>query len=287
LYFFLFLQIMSTDQMTVQRYSAMKTDREARKGVILGAFSAVSVWLYFTFVGTALYVFYNHFPTPELSGLAPEQVFPFFILTQMPAGLAGLIVSGLLAAAMSTLDSSINASAATVTTDFYRRLFAPDREEAHYVRVGRWLSVAFGAVMIGAALTIYLTRTETLMDLQSLLMSILSGGLLGLFLLGFLTRRVDSRSAAVATVCVVAGVCLWVFVGSETGTRLWPALAGIFPDRFWIIVLANVALLGLGYLISWLPRKGTARDLKNLTVWTQRQRPRTPSDRHQCSRTAS
>ena len=273
LYFFLFLQIMSTDQMTVQRYSAMKTNREARKGVILGAFSAVSVWLYFTFVGTALYVFYNHFPTPELSGLAPEQVFPFFILTQMPAGLAGLIVSGLLAAAMSTLDSSINASAATVTTDFYRRLFAPDREEVHYVRVGRWLSVAFGAVMIGAALTIYLTRTETLMDLQSLLMSILSGGLLGLFLLGFLTRRVDSRSAAAATVCVVAGVCLWVFVGSETGARLWPALAGIFPDRFWIIVLANLALLGLGYLISWLPKKGTARDLTNLTVWTQKQRP--------------
>ena len=76
LYFFLFLQIMSTDQMTVQRYSAMKTDREARKGVILGAFSTVSVWLYFTFVGTALYVFYNHFPAPELSGMAPEQVFP-------------------------------------------------------------------------------------------------------------------------------------------------------------------------------------------------------------------
>ena len=77
----------------------------------------------------------------------------------------------------------------------------------------------------------------------------------------------------VATICVVAGVCLWIFVGSETGARFWPALAGVFPDRFWIIVLANLALLGLGYLISWLPRKGTVRDLTNLTVWTQKKRP--------------
>ena len=270
LYFFLFLQIMSTDQMTVQRYSAMKTDRDARKGVIIGAFSTVGVWLYFTFVGTALYVFYNHFPTPALEGLQPEQVFPYFILTRMPAGLAGLIISGLLAAAMSTLDSSINASAATVTTDFYRRLFAPDREERHYVTVGRWLSVFFGAIMIGAALLIYFTRTETLMDLQSLIMSILSGGLLGLFLLGFLTRRVDSRAALAATLTVLATVCLWVFVGGEAGARLLPSVSRLFPDRFWIIVLANLALLGLGYAISFLLPGRPDKDLTNLTIWTRR-----------------
>ena len=82
----------------------------------------------------------------------------------------------------------------------------------------------------------------------------------------------DSRSAAVATICVVAAVCLGVFVGSEMGARLWPAVARVFPDRFLIIVLANLALLGLGYLISWLLRKGPARDLTNLTVWTQKQR---------------
>ena len=270
LYFFLFLQIMSTDQMTVQRYSAMKTDRDARQGVILGAFSTVGVWLYFTFVGTALYVFYNHFPTPELASLQPEQVFPYFILTRMPAGLAGLIISGLLAAAMSTLDSSINASSATVTTDFYRRLFVPDREERHYVTVGRWLSVFFGAIMIAAALLIYFTRTETLMDLQSLIMSILSGGLLGLFLLGFLTKRVDSRAALVATLTVLGAVCLWVFVGSEAGARWLPALSRFFPDRFWIIVIANLLLLGLGYGLSFVLRRRPDKDLTNLTIWTRR-----------------
>ena len=273
LYFFLFLQFMSTDQMTVQRYSAMKTDRDARKGVIVAAFSTVGVWIYFTFVGTALYVFYNHFPTSELGSLLPEQVFPYFILTQMPAGLAGLIISGLLAAAMSTLDSSINASSATVTTDFYRRFITPDREERHYVTVGRWLSVLFGAVMIGAALLIYFTRTETLMDLQSLIMSILSGGLLGLFLLGFLTRRVDSRSALVATLTVLVGVCLWVFVGSEAGARWWPALNRFFPDRFWIIVFSNLFLLALGYGVSFLLRGRPGKDLSNLTIWTRQSVP--------------
>ena len=144
-----------------------------------------------------------------------------------------------------------------MTTDFYRRLVAPDRDEAHYVRVGRWLSVVFGAVMIGAALTIYLTRTETLMDLQSLLMSILSGGLLGLFLLGFLTRRVDSRSAAVATVLrrgrASASGSSWAAKPAPESGRPWPES---FPDRFWIIVLANLALLGLGYLDQLAAEEG-------------------------------
>lgn len=270
LYFFFFTQLMCTDQMTIQRYCAMRTDREARKGILIATLTTVPVWAYFSFLGTALYVFYKNFPTPELGTMAAEQTLPFFILTQIPAGLAGFIISGLLAAAMSTLDSSINASAATVTTDFYRRLVAPAREERHYVKVGRWMSLAFGAVMIATGLLIHFTRTQTLMDLQTLVVSILSGGLLGLFLTGFLTQRVDSRAALIATACTFAGVCLWLVVGSDTGVGIFPGLSRVLPDPFWIIVFSNIFLFVLGYGLSLLLRSHSRKDLTDLTVWTRK-----------------
>ena len=225
----------------------------------------------YAFVGTALYVLYQQFPEPAVANVLPEQVFPYFILTRVPAGIAGFVIAGLLSAAMSTLDSSINASAATVTNDFYRRLMAPDRSEAHYLKVGRWLSAVFGVIMISLALMIHFTRTQSLMDLQTLMISIMGGGLLGLFLLGFLTRRVDSRVALIATACTVPSVCIWVFADSETGQRLVPSLAQVLPDKFWISILSNVFIFALAYGLSLLLTGRRKKDLTDLTIWTRAQ----------------
>ena len=268
LYFFLFLGFMCTDQMTVQRYLSMKSDREARKGLMIGVFLTVPVWVYFSFIGTAMYVLYKNFPRAELDQIVPEQVFPFFILTEVPAGAAGFILSGLLAAAMSTLDSSINASAATVTTDFYRRLMAPDRDERHYVKIGRWLLVVFGSLMIGLALLIHYSRSQTLMDLQTLLFSILSGGILSLFLVGFLTRRVNNRAALIATLCTFSGIFLWLFLDSAAGERLLPSVSGWLPEKSWIMVLSNLFLFVVAYGLSLLFGRRSQKDLWNLTLWT-------------------
>ncbi len=89
-YQFQFLQLVCTDQTMVQRYLAIKTDKEARRGFLLGTALTIPVWLYFSFIGTALYVFYKNFSTPALNNAEPEVVFPYFILTQVPAGVAGL-----------------------------------------------------------------------------------------------------------------------------------------------------------------------------------------------------
>ena len=179
------------------------------------------------------------------------------------------MIAGLLSAAMSTLDSSINASAATVTNDFYRRLMASDRSEVHYLKVGRWLSAVFGVIMISLALMIHLTRSQALMDLQTLMFSIMGGGLLGLFLLGFLTCRVDSRVALIATVGTMLSVCIWVFADSETGQRLVPSLAEVLPNKFWISVLSNVFVFALAYALSLLLTGPRKKDLTDLTVWTR------------------
>ena len=135
----------------------MKTDRDAKKGLILSTILTIPVWFYFAFIGTSLYVYYKLYPSSALDQLVSEQAFPYFVLTQVPAGVAGFVISGLLAAAMSTLDSGINASAATVTNDFYRRFNKVKKDEQHYLKFGRWISLVFGLIMIFVALFINFT----------------------------------------------------------------------------------------------------------------------------------
>jgi len=269
-YQFQFLQIVCTDQSMVQRYLAIKTDKEARQGFVLGTVLTIPVWLYFAFVGTALYVYYKSFPEPALANAKPEEVFPYFILTQVPAGVAGFVIAGLAAAAMSTLDSSINASAATVTTDFYRRFGRSERDERHYLTVGRWVSVLFSVIMIGIALLIHFMRTETLMDVQTVVYPVVSAGLLSLFLLGFMTVRVGSRAALIATVSTVLLVGVWVILTTQWGQESFPYLAGYLPNQFWIGVLPHLFLIAVGILVSLFVPRRSDKGLDNLTIWTKR-----------------
>jgi SSS family solute:Na+ symporter len=268
-YQFQFLQLVCTDQSMVQRYLAMKTDKQARRGFVLGTVLTIPVWLYFAFVGTALYVFYKNFPAPELVGVEPEEVFPHFVLTQIPAGVAGFVMAGMLAAAMSTLDSSINASAATVTTDFYRRFRPSAGDEQHYLSVGRWFSLFFAAMMVAVALYIDHARTETLMDFQTTAYSVVSAGLLSLFLLGFLTVRVGSTVAFTATASTVLLVACWLFLATETGAQAFPDLASLLPDKFWIGVLPHLFLLAVGGGLALFIRRRSDKSLENLTIWTR------------------
>lgn len=273
--FFFYLQQYSTDQTMIQRYLAPKTDREARRAIIVGTLTTFPVWMYFLFIGTALYAYYQIVPDPAIDKMVPEQVLPYFVLTRVPAFIAGFVIAGLFAAAMSTLDSSVNASAATVTFDFYRRLWVTDRDERHYLGVGRVLSLVFAAVMIGVALAIHFARTQTLADLHLMVISMLAGGILGLFLLGFLTRSVDSTAAMVATACTALGVGVWMFLGSAVGRHLFPALAESVPNLFWVNVISTLFLFGLGYVLTAALRRRCTKNLDDLTVWTVRH-----SDRH-------
>lgn len=272
-YQFMFLQLICTDQSMVQRFLSIRSDREARRGLLLSTALTIPVWLYFAFVGTALYVLYKTFPDPAVVTLLergePEAIFPHFILTKVPAGVAGFVLAGMAAAAMSTLDSSINSSAATATNDFYRRIRPSHPDQRHYLVVGRLFSVLFSAVMILVALVIYLSRTETLMDVQTVIYPIVSTGIVSLFLLGFFTTRVGNRAAATATVVTLVGVAAWTLLMTDTGKERFPDLAEYLPHKYWIGVLPYVFLMVLSYLLSiFLPRRPRG-DLGGLTVWTR------------------
>jgi len=266
---FMYLMMLGTDQTSVQRYLAARSDRDARNAVLLGGILGLPLWTYFFFIGTALYVFYKVVPDPAMADLKTDQIFSYFILTQLPGGLAGFVIVGLLAAALSTLDSSINACAATVTNDFYRRLWSGGRSSEHYANAGKILSLAFSVLMIGTATAIHLNRSQSAVEhIQTIVLSVFGGGLLSLFLLGFLTRRVHGRSACVATGVTVLTVAIWLLLDSKFAEGLVPSVSQRLPDRIWIGVWSNVILFSVGYGLSWLLKSDKENDLSGLTIWT-------------------
>ncbi len=265
---FWYSHLMCTDQMAVQRYTAIKSDKQARRGILVTVFTTIPIWVYFTFLGTAVYVFYKVVPSAGIKDMLAEQALPYFILTQLPVGVAGLVIAGLAAAAMSTLSSIVSATAQTMTTDFYRRIFVKDRDETHYLKAGRISSFAFTAISVLAALIIHWTRTSALVDIQQMCITILSGGLLGLFLLGFLTKRVDNFSAFIATVITIISVVTWLFFKSDYGVENFPGVAAKIPDNFMINVLSNTFIFAFAYLFSVIFKRTCKKKLENLTIWT-------------------
>ena len=125
------------DQNLVQRYVAVKSTREARKATILYGAIAVPTWAFFFFLGSCLFAYFQVHDDPQVAQLSHEQVFPYFILTRLPPGVAGVVVAGVLSAAMSSVDSTLNAIAAVTVVDIVKPYLAKDKSDRFYLNVAR------------------------------------------------------------------------------------------------------------------------------------------------------
>jgi SSS family solute:Na+ symporter len=114
------VQKYGTDQTVVQRYLTAKTDKEAIRASLLGILLTVPAWVLFMFIGTALFVFYKQYPLPD--GMRADAVFPYFIMSQLPQGVVGIIISAMVAAAVCSLSADLNSLAAVGVEDYYKRL---------------------------------------------------------------------------------------------------------------------------------------------------------------------
>jgi len=267
------LQEYSANQNVVQRYCASKSAHEARKAMFICAFSSVPIWAFFMFLGTSLFVFFKVFPTPEttdmLTGrLKAEQVLPFFIMNYLPPGATGLVIAAALAAAMSSLDSSINAIATVGVVDIYKRFWVKGRDDGHYLRVAWALAAAAAVLMIVGAVVMANSRTKTLQDTATIVGSLLGGGLLGMYLLGFLTDRGDARAVGVGIGCTL------LFTGWTilSGRGLLPDALSVPFDLYYTRIIGNTIMFAVGFLAGTLLPRGK-KDLTNLTVWRQDKTP--------------
>ncbi|MCA9734593.1 sodium:solute symporter [candidate division KSB1 bacterium] len=257
----------SSNQNVVQRYAASKSIKEARKAMWIGVSTSLPIWTFYMFLGTSMYVLFKVFPTVEsaevLSGVRKaEQIFPFFIMNYLPPGITGLVIAAALAAAMSSLDSSINAIATVSVTDFYRRYFAPNREDRHYLKAAWSIAGAAAAFMIGGAIILSKTDSRTMQDTATILVSLLGGGLLGMYLLGFLTRKGDARSVWFGIVFTMAFTG-WTILAKN---NMVPEMLQAPFDLYYTGIFGNLIMFLVGYLFG-LVWKSKDRNLQNLTVW--------------------
>jgi SSS family solute:Na+ symporter len=206
---FINLQNFGIDQSYVQRYQTARTDRDANRSVWLGALLYLPISGVFFLIGTGLFAFYTARPEllPEQVAAKPDAVFPHFIVNQLPVGISGLVIASVFAAAQSTLASSVNCSATLLLCDIYRRYFRPLATERESMRVLWATSLVVGLAGIGMALA--MMRIKSALDAWWQLASIFSGGMLGLFLLGLISRRAKN-AAAVTGVVIGLTVITWM-----------------------------------------------------------------------------
>lgn len=208
---FINLQNYGIDQNYVQRYMTTSTDREAKSSALFGSLLYIPVSLIFFYIGTALFSYYTAQP-----GLLPEElrvagagdkVFPYFIATGLPSGITGLLIASIFAAGMSTVSTSLNSTATIVLTDYYKRYFNKSAGESTSMRVLYTTSLITGTAGIGIALA--LVGVKSALDAWWSLASIFSGGMLGLFLLGFISRRAG-KTEAITGVIIGVIVIVWM-----------------------------------------------------------------------------
>jgi SSS family solute:Na+ symporter len=235
------LKNFSVDQNYVQRFLSAPSEREARKSLWLGGLLYIPVSALFFMIGTALFVYYLNVPVENLPQKA-DQVFPYFIVNELPVGLVGVVIAGVLAAGMSTLDSSLNSSATAYTIDFYRRIIRPGADDHSQLRVIRMTTAVIGIIATLASLS--MISAKTALDVWWKLSAIFGGGMLGLFLIALLLHRLSSLQALVAT---LVGV---IFVAWATAGKVW------FADASWVFPLHTMMIGVCGTLVilvsAWL-----------------------------------
>jgi len=192
----------TSDQAVVQRYLTTRDEASARKGILVNAAMLVPSTLILFMLGTALWAFYRMQPELLNPELPADAVFPLFISQQLPTGIAGLVVAGVFAASMSTLDSSLNSVSAAITTDFYGR-FKKGADDASKLRLARGLTILFGVLATGVATALAASNVGSLWDAFQATMGLFGGALAGLFALGVFTRRANGAGALVGAVTSV------------------------------------------------------------------------------------
>ena len=245
---FINLNNFGIDQSFVQRYHAARDEKAAARSVWTGALLYVPVAALFFLIGSLLFSFYH--ASPEL--LEPlvaqypddhaDKVLPPFIATQLPPGAAGLLIAAIFAAAMSSIDTSLNSAATVTLKDFVQRHLNRGKTEADALRILRNATLVWGVLGTGVALA--MIGQKSLLDAWWKLSGIFAGGMLGLFLLGLISRRANNAGALAGVIVGVLVICWMTFPD-----HLPEALRSPFHAHM-ITVIGTLTIFGVGVACS-------------------------------------
>ncbi len=187
----------TSDQTVIQRYLTTKDMDSAKRSILTNGVMCVFVSIVFYLIGTGLYTFYKTHPEQlDISMQKADAIFPFFMMSQLPQGIAGLLIAAIFAATMSTISSNINSVSTAFGIDFWKR-FRPQVSERGLLRVARVTCVVSGMIGICIALLMATWDILSLLDYFNTILGLLTSGLGGLFLMGVFIKRIDGRSALI------------------------------------------------------------------------------------------
>ncbi len=208
-----------TDQLIVQRLLSCRSLGDARKALIGSAFFVMIQFAIFLAVGALLWVYYGGQDAAALGLTRADEIFPKFIVEQLPTGLAGLVLAGILAAAMSTLSSSLNALASSSLNDLLGAK-AATLDEATGLKWSRLLTLGWALVFVFFA-TLFEDQQNPVVELGLSIASFTYGSLLGAFLLGLLLRRVREADAIVGFLAGIVAMVAIIFGLWTTADGAW------------------------------------------------------------------
>lgn len=252
---FINLQNYGIDQNYIQRYMSARDEKEAISSAFGGGLLYIPVSLLFFMIGTGLFVYYNVYPDLlpaeyKEAGMS-DSVFPYFIVNGLPIGMTGLLIASIFAAGMSTISTSLNSGATVILSDFYKRYTKRQVTEKESVRV---LYIASAVICIlGILISFYIIRVESALDVWWDLAGIFSGGMLGLFLLGFFSKKVTNMPAIIGVIIGLL-VIIWMSLSPVYFTGNLEEFQNPLHS-FLTIVVGTLVIFITGFLVSLLGKK--------------------------------
>jgi SSS family transporter len=249
----------TSGQDVVQRYVTTPSEKDAARALWMNIGMVLIGSAIFFGLGTALFVFYQDQPElmdPALP--AKDSVLPFFIMQNLPMGVAGLIIAGVFAAAQSTISSSLNSVATAFVTDVYGRLLKPQSNDAQRLGVAKWVVIILGLIGIGVSSYLAMIKTDEVFMLFNRFIGFALGPLGGLFALGIFSRRPNGKAGLLALICGVVTVVTVYFLNEAGVIDLMPLLYG---------AVGFFATLLSGLILGFVMR-ASDEEVAGLTVWT-------------------
>ncbi|MGC4235569.1 MAG: sodium:solute symporter [Niabella sp.] len=250
--FFFAIQNYGTNQLIVQRFLTAQSSRDAIKSSLMGIVLSLPLWALFMFIGTALFVYYHLHPGLLPEGTAADAVFPWFITHELPVGIRGLVISGLIAAAISSVTAELNSISAVLTTDFYARI-RKNRTDRQKLFFGKLMVVTAGVLTLIIASIYTIVGSEGALGLVFMLYSIFSGGIAGMFLLGLFSKRANKQGLYIGMVACILFTAYAVLTSTSLNNKLILDLGSwnFTHHKYMLGVYSHLIVLVVGYLASF------------------------------------